>query len=62
MHTDILTARTKKYEVFYGDDDHIEIYDQDDPSNGFIFETEKELNLFINTVTDYLEKKYMERG
>jgi len=61
MPVEIIQARNKKYELFYAEDGHIELYDQDDPGNGFIFENEKDLNLFINSVTDHLEKKYMER-
>lgn len=62
MPTETIQAKNTKYEIFYGEDDHVELYDAENPSNGFVFESEKELNLFINSVTDFLEKKYMERG
>jgi len=61
MPTEIIQARSKKYELFYGEDGHIELYDEEDPSNGFVFDNEKEMNLFINSLVDHLEKKYMER-
>lgn len=61
MAVEVVSARTRTYELFYGEDGHIELYDAENPSNGFEFNNEKELNLFINSVTDHLEKKYIER-
>lgn len=58
--TNIISARSKKYEIFYGEDGHVELYDVENPKNGLEFKDEKQLNLFINSVTDYLEKKYAE--
>lgn len=62
MPTDIIRSRNKKYELFYGEDGHIELYEQEDPSNGFFFDSEKDMYLFINSVVDHLEKKYMEKN
>lgn len=62
MSAEIIQSRNKKYELFYAKDGHVELYELKDPSNGFIFDDEKEMVHFINSVTDHLEKKYMERS
>ncbi len=62
MPVETIQSRNKKYELFYAKDGHIELYEVKDPSNGFIFNDEKEMVLFINSVTDHLEKKYMEKS
>ena len=52
-----------KYEVFFANDGFIEIYDIEDPGHtGFYFKDTKKFNMFINTVTDILEKKQMEEN
>jgi len=46
------------YEIFFSsDDEHIEIYERDNPKNGLIFETHKQLIGFINSLTDIVEDK-----
>ena len=62
MSTETIQSRNKKYELFYAEDGHVELYELKDPSNGFIFNDEKEMILFINSITDHLEKKYMEKS
>jgi len=55
--------KKNKYEVFFAADGCIEICDTDDPAHtGFIFEDIKKFNIFINIITDIMEKKAMENG
>jgi len=54
-------VKNKKIELFYAEDGHVEICDIDDPFHtGFIFEDDKKLSIFINTITDIIEKRNME--
>ena len=49
-----------KYEIFFGSE-HVEIYELENPSKtGFIFPDKKSFTLFVNNVTDILEKKITE--
>ena len=54
-------AKDKEYELFFAEDDNqIEVYEKDNPKDGFIFTGKKQLLMFINTLTDVLEKMEME--
>jgi len=54
-------AKDKEYELFFAqDDEQVEVYDKNNPKDGFIFKNKKELLMFINTLTDVLEKMEME--
>lgn len=54
-------AKDKEYELFFAeDDDQIELYDKNNPKDGFYFKNKKELLMFMNTLTDVLEKMEME--
>lgn len=54
-------AKNVEYEIFFAqDDEHIELYEKENPRNGFIFNDKKSLLMFINTLTDVLEKMEME--
>ncbi len=47
-----------KYEVFYSpNDEHTEVYETDNPKNGLIFESYKQLISFVNFLTDTIEDK-----
>ena len=60
-NTYTFSIKKNNYEIFFAKDGNIEIYDFDDPNHtGFVFEDIKKINIFINTVTDILEKKLME--
>lgn len=45
----------KHYEVFFSDDDSIEVYERDDAKEGLIFDNKKQLVSFINNLTDIAE-------
>jgi hypothetical protein len=46
----------KEYEVFFAEDKHVELYEVQNPGKtGFIFSDLKQLNLFINNMTDIAE-------
>ena len=46
------------YELFFSPEGFIEIYETDDPSKtGFIFDSRKDFIMFVNTITDVLERK-----
>jgi hypothetical protein len=54
-------VKNKKIELFFAQDGHVEICDVDDPYHtGFIFDDEKKFSLFVNVITDILEKRSME--
>ena len=54
-------VKSKKHEVYFCDNGRIEIYELEDPGNsGYIFEDIKELNTFINSLTDISEEYMME--
>lgn len=62
-NTYTFTLNKDKYEIFFADDGYIEIYDTNNPINtGFIFENIKKFIIFINTITDIMEKKAMEKN
>jgi len=47
-----------KYEVFFADDNHIEIYKEKDPGKtGFIFNSIEELSMFDNDLADIIDMK-----
>lgn len=51
-------AGDKQYEVFFSpNDEHVEVYETDDPKEGLIFESHKQLISFINFLTDVIEDK-----
>lgn len=53
--------KRKKYEVYFANEDQVEIYELEDPGKtGFIFPDKKSFNMFINSVTDIAEIKDME--
>lgn len=54
-------AKDRDFELFFADDGFIELYDKDNPSEGFYFKDKKSLITFINTLTDVLEKMEMEK-
>lgn len=46
----------RRIEVFLGKDKHIEVYEEDNPGKtGFEFDNIKQLNVFINELTDIAE-------
>jgi len=51
-------SENKEYEVFIAKDNHIEVYEKNNPKEGFIFENEKQAISFINGLTDILEEVY----
>lgn len=52
------TVKGIKYGIFFAEDGCIEVYEMENPSKtGFIFPDRKSAILFINTITDILEKK-----
>lgn len=53
-------AKSRNYEIFFADDGFIELYDKDNPKEGFYFNNKKDLVVFVNTLTDVLEKMEME--
>lgn len=54
-------VKEKEYELFFAeDDDQVELYDDNNPKNGLIFHNKKEMMMFVNTLTDVLEKMEME--
>ena len=47
-----------EYGLFFAEDGQIEIYEEKNPSKtGFIFPDEKKFMLFINSITDAMEKR-----
>ena len=55
------SIKQKKFEVFFAEDEHIEIYEVSNPgSTGFIFDDQKAFNVFINSITDISEAKIAE--
>ena len=54
-------AKNREYELFFADDGFIELYDSNNPNEGFYFKDRKELVVFMNTLTDVLEKMEMEK-
>lgn len=54
-------AKDRDFELFFADDGFIELYDKDNPNEGFYFKDKKSLITFINTLTDVLEKMEMEK-
>jgi len=54
-------AKNREYELFFADDGFIELYDKDNPSEGFYFQNKKDLFIFVNTITDVLERLEMEK-
>lgn len=60
-YTYTFSIKEKKYEIFFAEDEHIEIYEKNNPSStGFIFDNMKKFILFVNFFTDIIEKKAME--
>tara|TARA_B100001971_G_C17871175_1_gene373321 strand:+ start:137 stop:331 length:195 start_codon:yes stop_codon:yes gene_type:complete len=52
------SVKGKVYELFFAEDGFIEIYETENPGKtGFFFKNEKDFTLFINLITDFLEKK-----
>lgn len=50
-----------EYGLFIANDGHTEIYETKNPlKTGFVFPSEKNLVLFINTLTDIVERKMRE--
>ena len=57
-NTQIFSVNGIKYELFFASEDFVEIYEIDRPAQtGFVFDTKKDFILFINLITDMLEKK-----
>ena len=54
-------AKNREYELFFADDGFIELYDKDNPNEGFYFQNKKDLFIFVNTITDVLERLEMEK-
>jgi len=51
-----------KYEIFFAEDGHIEIYEEKNPGKtGFIFDDIRKISFFINTITDIIEKRIVEK-
>lgn len=55
------STKEKKYEVFFGQEDHVEVYEIENPKEGLIFEDSKNFNVFVNSITDALEKRQAEK-
>lgn len=53
-------VKNRDFEVFFAEDGAVELYDKDNPRDGFIFSDRKNLVMFINTLSDVVEKKQME--
>lgn len=53
-------ARDIDYEIFFAEDGAIELYEKDNPKEGMFFTDKKHLLMFVNTLTDVLEKVEME--
>lgn len=52
-----IIVKGKPIEVFIGEDNHFEIYEEENPGKtGFIFENIRHLNSFINGLTDIAEQ------
>lgn len=50
-------AGNKHYEVFFAfDDNHIEVYEKENPKEGLIFTNKKQLVAFVNNLTDVIEE------
>lgn len=55
-------TKDAEYELFFAqDDDTVEVYDKDNPRNGFIFTNKKSMIMFLNKVVDVLEQLDMEK-
>ncbi len=54
IHT--FKAGMKQYEVFT-DEEYFEIYEKENPSDGFIFDSKKQLIAFVNHLTDMLDEE-----
>ena len=51
------TVKSKEYEVFFADDGEVEIYETKEPGKtGFIFSNSKKFLIFINMLTDIMER------
>lgn len=51
-------AGDAQYEVFFSpNDEHVEVYEADNPTQGLIFESRKQLITFVNFLTDIVEDK-----
>lgn len=48
--------KENEYEMFYGKDKHIEVYEVKNPGKtGFVFDDIKEAIFFVNKFTDFIE-------
>lgn len=56
MATHTFKAGTKHYE-FFKTGEHSEIYESDNPREGFIFESNKQLIAFVNQLTDAIDEE-----
>lgn len=54
-------AKNVEYELYTGSDGHIEVYDDNDPANGMIFDDKKCFFSFLNSLSDLVEKLEMEK-
>ena len=55
--THFFKAGHKQYEVFVcPNDEHVEIYEKENPKEGLIFSTRKQLKSFVNSLTDVVEE------
>lgn len=58
QQTHSFKAGDKYYEVFFAfDDNHVEVYEKDNPKEGLIFSSKKQLIAFINNITDIIEEE-----
>lgn len=55
------STKEKDYELFFGNE-HIELYETNNPKEGLIFENNKNFNRFINLIIDILEKRQAEEN
>lgn len=54
----IFKAGEVQYEIFFcPNDEHVELYEKDNPKHGLIFENHKHLISFVNFLTDTIEDK-----
>ncbi len=54
-------VKKREFEIFFAENGSVEVYDLENPKEGVIFSSEKELNVFVNMLTDIIEKKQAEK-
>jgi hypothetical protein len=52
-----ISLKKRKFEISFNKDGSIEFYDCNSPSEGFVFENEKEIYRVINFLTDIMDRE-----